>query len=230
MAPLESLGLPPITRTQLSQPVPGQEKSDDQNSHGELPRHENRHENHTFKGMTTGKYTAPHLLLTSGTRPTTAASEDSVPLRNWRERRHRRERLEATAWPDLPHASYKSLELGTCTGPEKFPSMVELSSEPADTVEKRQGLPSEEAQKSHMAHQAFQFPSSDKSTFQRVSEPLLRMRPNRSTEGRVRNYLTLSSKQRARPESDFTEISCGKRPCPSKSCFLSPRAACTCEN
>ena len=45
MAPLESSDLSPIARTQVSQPIPGQEKSDDQNSHGELRRHKNRHEN-----------------------------------------------------------------------------------------------------------------------------------------------------------------------------------------
>ena len=49
--------------------------------------------------------------------------------------------------------------------------MVKLANEPADTVEERQGLPSEEAQKRHMAHQAFHFPSSDTSTFQKASEP-----------------------------------------------------------
>ena len=40
--------------------------------------------------------------------------------------------------------------------------MVKLASEQVDTVE---------AQKSHMAHQAFQFPSSETSTFQKASEP-----------------------------------------------------------
>ena len=49
--------------------------------------------------------------------------------------------------------------------------MVKLASERADTMEKRWGLPSQEAQKSHMARQAFQFPSSDTSTFQKASEP-----------------------------------------------------------
>ena len=49
--------------------------------------------------------------------------------------------------------------------------MVKLASESVDTEEKRQGLPSEEAQKSHMAHQAFQLPTSDASTFEKASEP-----------------------------------------------------------
>ena len=49
--------------------------------------------------------------------------------------------------------------------------MIKLASESIDTVEERQGLPSEEAQKSHVAHQAFKFPSSDTSTFLKTSEP-----------------------------------------------------------
>ena len=50
MTPLESMDLSPIARTQSSQPVPAPEKSDDQNSHGELPHYENRHENLHFHG------------------------------------------------------------------------------------------------------------------------------------------------------------------------------------
>ena len=50
MAPLESLGLSPTVRTQLSQSILGKEKSDDQkNSHGELPRYMNRHESRHFQ-------------------------------------------------------------------------------------------------------------------------------------------------------------------------------------
>ena len=43
--------------------------------------------------------------------------------------------------------------------------MITLASEPVETVEKRQSLPSEEAQKSHVAHQAFQFPSSERHVY-----------------------------------------------------------------
>ena len=39
IVPLKSLGLSPSARTQVSQQLPGQEKSDDQNSHGELHRY-----------------------------------------------------------------------------------------------------------------------------------------------------------------------------------------------
>ena len=67
--------------------------------------------------------------------------------------------------------SHKSLECGTCTDPERFPSMIKLASEPVDTVEERHSLPSEEAKKSHVVHQTFQFPSSGTSTFQQASEP-----------------------------------------------------------
>ena len=48
---------------------------------------------------------------------------------------------------------------------------VKLANKPVDTVEKRQNLPFVEAHKCHMAHQAFQFPPSDTSTFQKKSEP-----------------------------------------------------------
>ena len=49
--------------------------------------------------------------------------------------------------------------------------MVTLASELVDTVKKRHGFQSEEAQKGHKAHQTFPFPSSDTSTFQEASEP-----------------------------------------------------------
>ena len=49
--------------------------------------------------------------------------------------------------------------------------MVKLARELVRTVEKRQGLPSLETQKSPTAHQAVQFPPSDTSTFQKASEP-----------------------------------------------------------
>ena len=100
-------------------------------------------------------------------------SKNSVLLRNLeRERHHWRARLEATACPSLTlyqnHDSYKSLQLGTCTDLERFPSMAELASEPVDTVDERQGLPSEESQKTHIGpSRTFQFPSSDTSTCQK---------------------------------------------------------------
>ena len=57
-----------------------------------------------------------------------------------------------------------------------------LARETIYTVEERQGLPSEEAQKSHMAHQAFQLPSSDTSALKKKKRSPLQMRPNRSMQ------------------------------------------------
>ena len=82
--------------------------------------------------------------------------------------------------------------------------MVKLASEPVDTVEKRQGLSSEEAEKSHTAHQVqghvyvFFFFEKKKNRSRK------QMRQKRSTVGRVLNCSTMSSKPRARLESDLT--------------------------
>ena len=167
MAPLESLGLSRTAPTQVSQPVPGQEKSDDQNS----PAARVDTKSSTFKGMTTSRY-SPHLhLLTSGVRPTAATFE--ILHRECASPKPEREASLASTpgSHDLAqsdsiknHDSYKSLEFGTCTDPEMFPLMVKLASESVDTVEERQGLLPEEAQ-----HQAFQLPAGDTSTFQKTS-------------------------------------------------------------
>ena len=45
--------------------------------------------------------------------------------------------------------------------------MIKLATEPADTVEERQGLPSEEVQKRHMVHQAH---PATRLRFQKTSE------------------------------------------------------------
>ena len=58
MAPLESLGLSPIARTQLSQSVPGQEKSDDQTVTENFPATRIDTKRSTFKGMMTNKYSS----------------------------------------------------------------------------------------------------------------------------------------------------------------------------
>ena len=108
--------------------------------------------------MTTGTASHLHLLTFQECDPPQRRlmdSTSSVPLRNRRERHHWRERLEATAWP------------GRCTDLVGVPLIVKLASESVDTVEERQGLPSEEAQKRHTAHQAFQFHSSDTSTLKK---------------------------------------------------------------
>ena len=86
--------------------------------------------------------------------------------------------------------------------------MVKLASEQVDRVEKRQGLPSEEApEKSHgHVRPSISHPPT-RLRFKKHRSPV-RMRPNRSMVEGVRNCLALRSKPRARPESDFTEISC----------------------
>ena len=71
-------------------------------------------------------------------------SRNSVLLRNRRETHHWRERLKATlAQSDsikirTPH---RSLEFGTCTDRERFPSMVKLASEPARQSGRATGSP-----------------------------------------------------------------------------------------
>ena len=188
MASLESLSLSRIARRLLSQPVTGQEKSDDQSSHGELARQMNRHENQHLERHDDEKVQR-HISIFS-------IQEFDPPQRRLRDCRHSVPLRPGPVCLSQGHDSCKSLELGTCTDPERLPLMVKFASESVHTVEERQGIPSEVAQKSHMAQQATQFPSSDTSTFQKNIGALLRMRPKRSTVGRVRNCLTLSSKPR----------------------------------
>ena len=74
-------------------------------------------------------------------RPRKAASANSKSQRMLGETHHNQD-----------HDSNKGLELGTCTDPEGFRSVVKLANEPVHTVEERQGLPSDEAQESYVAH------------------------------------------------------------------------------
>ena len=97
----------------------------------------------------------------------------------------------------------------------KFPLMIKSVSEAVETVEERQGVPSEKALKGHVAHLVTRLRF-------KGHRSALRIRPKRSTVGSVQ-LSDVSSKPRARPEPALTAISCSTRQSFSKSLILVPR-------
>ena len=139
MAPLGNSNRSPIFRKQLSQPVPDQEKSDDQNSHEELLRCTTRLDpvNQRSQRHDDGQ-PLPRISIFSLQEPDPPKIRLRYSKKDCATPKPERGIAGENAWqPESGpihqhHDPFEGLKLGAGTGPKRFSLMVKSASEAVD--------------------------------------------------------------------------------------------------